>query len=244
LIVFDEKIYAENMIKKGFHTKNKNVYELHILAKYYFYIGKEKEVVKDLLIKFCEKHIEYFNIDEWYGVINRTISVANKGHLVTGKSVDITKNELETIQQLEDIREQKLAFTMMVLYKFYDCKRFKVTIKDLFELSDVTTINTDTKLKLLHSLTFKGLIDIDMRGRRWVKFSNENNKVEIKINNFEQFIYEYYLYTGFKDFTNCIICNKAIKKSINCIKKYCNKCSEEERRKRQKKYMQSRRKTC
>ena len=233
MIIFDEKKYAEAMLKRGFSTKNKNVYELNILAKYYFYIGKSKQEVKELIITFCEKYIDYFNMDEWYGIINRTISSASRGKLTTGKSVEITKAELETIQQLSNIKEQKLAFTMLVLYKFYDCRKFKVTLKDLFELSDLTTINTDTKLKLLHSLTSQELIDIDMRGRRWVKFNDENSNVKIVISNFENFIYEYLKFTG-ETISNCKLCNKAFKTpgkiQASNPKKYCEECAIEQKR--------------
>ncbi|MCM3387312.1 hypothetical protein M3649_04085 [Ureibacillus chungkukjangi] len=229
MIVFDEKKYAEKMLKKGFFTKNKNVYELHILAKYYFYIGKTKDEVKELLTKFCNKYVEYFNMDEWYGVINRTISTASRGNLVTDKHVDITKSELDTIQTLKDIREQKLAFALLVLYKFYNYKRFKVTLEDLFNISDLLSYNSETRLRLLHSLTSQGIIDIDMRGRRWVSFSEkESESFIIRIKDFDCFIYEYYLFLKLDGFMSCTNCNKATVYYYN--KQYCPNCKDEIRK--------------
>lgn len=238
MIIFDEKKHAEQMIKKGFLTNHKNVYELFILAKYYFYINNNKKDVKDLLIEFCKKHKEYFNLDEWYKIINRTVSLAEQSKLITGKTVKITKNELNVIQQLEDLREQKLAFTMLVLYKFHDYKKFKVTLKDLFELSDLNSVNTNYKTKLLHSLNKKGLIDIDTKGRRWVNFSNNKGSVEIVINNFYNFIFYYLQYIGEEKFKKCNNCGCLIKIKNNYMK-YCINCSYEKRLKRQRKYMKN-----
>lgn len=222
MIIFDEKKYAEKLIKKGFTTKNRNVYELHILAKYYFSEGNDEFKVKELLIKFCEKYIEHFNMDEWYKIINNTVYSAKKNKLVTNKEVHITEKELQCIGQLEKLNEQKVAFTLLVLYKFYNYKKFEVSIEDLYRLCKLT-INSKTKLEILQSLTAKELVDITMGGKRWAKFAEKKGIPVITIRNFDDFIYEYLRYIGEDGYSGCEVCDKAIKLTNN-KKKYCKEC--------------------
>lgn len=227
MIIFDEKLYAEELLRKGFKTKNKNVYELNILCKYFFYEELDENEVKKKLVKFCEKHVEYFDIDEWYKIINNTIRSAKQGTLKTGKEVNITQKELDTIQSIEGLREQKVAFTLLVLYKFYDCNKFNVVIEDIYRLSEVTTINRKTKLQILYKLTQAKLIDIDMRGRRWVKFAESDENSTLTISNYDDFIWEYLHYIRVGKYKRCVECKENLFKVTNGFKKYCKRCQYE-----------------
>lgn len=222
MIVFDEKKYAEKLLRQGYMTKNKNVFELNTLAKYYFSERQSKEEVKENLIRFCEKHDKHFNIDEWYKIINSTVLYAQKGKLVTGKEVHITEIELEYIKQLEKINEQKVAFVLLVLFKFYDYKKFEVSIEDLYRLGKLN-LNSKTKLEILQSLTSKEMIDITMGGKRFVKFAEKKGMTVIVIRNFDDFIYEYLKYIGIANIINCETCDKAIVVTSN-RSKYCRDC--------------------
>lgn len=215
------------MLKKGFQTKHKNVYELYILSKYFRTICEDDQEVKDKLIKFSEKYIEHFNIDEWYKIINKAVSASKKGKLITDKIVNITLNELNVIQELESLNEQKVAFTLLVLYKFYDYKKFEVSIEDLYRLCKLN-INSKTKLKVLQSLTSKELIDITMGGKRWVNFTDKKSDPAITIKDFDDYIYEYLRYIGEDGLSECEVCNKAIKvRGRN--HKMCKGCSDTNR---------------
>lgn len=240
MIIFDEKRYAEALLKNGFATKNKNVYELNILAKYLFYKGFKEDIVKQRLIKFCEKHLEHFNIDEWYKVINTTVSYAKNGNLKTDKEVNITEKELEIIKDLDTLREQKLTFVMLVLYKFYNYNKFTVSLEDLFTLSELTTINSKTRLQLLHKLTSKGLIDINMKGRRWVKFAEKKSDPMITIKTFENFIWEYLFYIGEGKYKRCEECNLNLVKMNIHNHSYCEYCRIEIKKIRDRLYQKER----
>ncbi|RKJ71130.1 hypothetical protein D7X33_22635 [Butyricicoccus sp. 1XD8-22] len=224
MIIFDEKEYAQSIEKKGFKTKNKRVYELNILIKYWIYLGLDESKVKEKAIKFCEKYIEDFNYDEWYKVINRTINSAYRRDLITGRVVNITENELNTIQQLENIHLQKLAFVMLVLYKFHNCNKFKVTLDDLFSLSEINH-NSEYRLKFLHKLTKLKLIDIDDQGKRIVKFTDDDSEVKITIKKFDDFILHFYYFLGDKKIKWCEECSEVLIRITTANNnKYCKKC--------------------
>lgn len=216
------------MLKQGFLTNHKHVYELNILSKYLFSIGKNKDEVKAELIGFCENHEKYFNIDEWYKIINTTIKLSQNGKLVSDKIVSITENELILISQLEKLNEQKVAFVLLVLYKFHGHKKFEVSIEDLYKLCKLN-LNSKTKLEILQSLTSKEMIDITMGSKRWVKFAEKKGAPLIIIKNFDDFIYEYLKYIGDVGYGNCDECGKAIKITSN-RKKNCTDCWQKYRR--------------
>lgn len=235
MIIFDEKLYAEEMLKKGFKTTHKHVNELGILAKYYFSQGKEKDEVKKNIKEFCEKYIDEFNNDEWYKIINKTVNVAKNKKLITAKVVDITENEINKIKLLDKLNEQKVAFVLLVLYKFYDQKKFEINIEDLYRLCKINAlINSQTKLKILQNLTKLGLIDINMKGERWVTFA-DNGKPIITIHNFKDFIYEYLEVIDKSRYLRCKECSKAIKKTSNNLK-YCLNCTKNKQKERDREY--------
>lgn len=218
------------MLKGGYLTKHKNVYELHILAKYYFQLGYSHEDVKGHLISFCTQHNEYFNKDEWYKIINTTVKSATKAKFITGKQVYITHSELEYLKQLDKLNEQKVAFVLLVLYKFYNYKKFDVSIEDIFRLSKLN-LNSKTKLEILQSLTSKELVDITMGGKRWVKFADKSTSPALVIDNFEDFIFTYLKFIGEKigECTNSN-CNRLFKHTGK-NHKMCSECNKEYRRK-------------
>lgn len=228
MIIFDEKQHAEKMLKKGFLTKHKNVFELYILAKYYYSIELTPEQVKENIVSYCEKYIEHFNIDEWYKIINKVIKSTSNTKLKTNIKVEIKKSEMDTIDNIKKENERKVAFSLLVLYKYYGHKKFEVSIEDLYRLSKLN-LSSQSKLKILQSLTSSGLIDINMGGKRWVTFAEKSGEAVLAISDFEDFIYEYFNYFGDSNFLSCHSCLKAIKVTNN-KKKYCKRCAEKIKR--------------
>ncbi|MGM9988414.1 MAG: hypothetical protein ACI35O_14455 [Bacillaceae bacterium] len=233
MIIFDEKKHAEELLKKGFKSSHKQINDLKILGKYYFAKELNEDKVKKKLIEFAEEHIPQFNINEWYKIINNTVYSAKNGKFITGKIVEITESELETIQQLAKLNEQKVAFVMLVLYKFYDHRKFEINIEELYRLCKVTSINSQTKLKILQNLTSKGLIDINMKGERWVTFVNNDSQVKVKIIDFDDFIFEYLYLLCEDEFLKCDTCQKVVKKTSNS-RKYCKSCFQLHKKERKK----------
>jgi hypothetical protein len=72
--VFDEKKYAEEMIKNGFLSR-KYQFELRILAKYYKFVeNKKPKQIKSIIVAFCEKNLYGFNFNCDFAFINSVIS--------------------------------------------------------------------------------------------------------------------------------------------------------------------------
>ena len=65
---YNEISYAKKMLNSGFLT-NRRMYELNILAKYFYYIGYKPKEVKTKVIEFCNTHFENFNEEKYFDKI-------------------------------------------------------------------------------------------------------------------------------------------------------------------------------
>lgn len=113
--ILDEVKYAEEMIAKGFIQK-KYEFELKILAKYYH---EKKNLsgdkLKDEIKKFCNSHIKKFNEIKYMRMLKRVIKYGESYSLFVAFPIRITKTEIEKIKNLNDLKSEKVAFTLLVL---------------------------------------------------------------------------------------------------------------------------------
>jgi hypothetical protein len=223
LIIFNEKEYAEKMLTNGFLQKNKLFHELLILAKYLFYIGKDKTQIRQDLMEFCEKHVEKFNKVLHLKLIIRVITVAEKSELRNDKQVNITLNEIKKIKELENLNEEKIVFIMLVIYKIYKNHSFEISMDELFRLANIK-MNASNRTILIQSLIQKKYIDLNYYCEFIVKISDIDEPIMI-INDFSNFVLEYQKFIG-DNIGNCINCNKLIEIKSN-RKKYCRDCAKE-----------------
>lgn len=241
MIIFDEKIYAEAMLKKGFLTQNKNVYELIILSKYLLHLGKNTEQIKQDIINFCEKYMSYYNKDSWGKTIESVIDKSKKYPLIHDKEILITQNELSKINSINNINKEKIVFVLLVIYKFYGYKKFRINREEMFRLAQVK-VNYNAKIKILKELTKNNFINIDDNGRRSISFAEKEDIYIIIINNFNDFILEYLKWKG-ESIKYCKVCGKPIKLVIpNSKAKYCNDCAKDIQFNQKKEWDKNRRK--
>jgi hypothetical protein len=118
-IRFYELDNAEKIYKNGFTGKKFNYHQLYLLAKYLkVKLRYPRPVIKAMVTDYCNKFDPNFKMQKYAKNIDELIDIAMTRHkLENAKPVSITKNELEKIHSIEDIKLQKLVFVMMVLIK-------------------------------------------------------------------------------------------------------------------------------
>lgn len=235
-MIFNELEYAETMLSKGF-IQNKYLTELRILAKYYNKIKELKtEEVKVMLKEFCKKFLLEYNEVIHLDMINKAVNygVKKKHTLTVILSIHITKNELNKIQELNDLKLEKIAFTVLVLSKankykpknkynngdFYTVYNYK----ELFKYAGVKC-SKDQKDDYLKQLSKSRLFNYTIYGGLRVNFIDDMGDIGdsgIVLSNFNNFVLEYEKYVG----GNVINCEKCgipfYPKSNN--QKYCVDC--------------------
>ena len=255
---YNEKKYAEEILKKGFLTQYHR-YELKILVKYYKEVlGEKASERKKLVYEFCENNIVKFNRVKYFKIINSALAYGSKriNKLILIKSIPVTKNEIEYINGLElDSAHKKILFTFIVKNKLnkemskqiygkvsdYNIFGGKTeSYKEVFEMSRLSgeyDIN-----KLVNGLSNLGYVDVRTRGKINLSFiddivvdkDDKGNKIDnivFEITNFDNVGYYFDWYNGDEKFMKCENenCSEVIKKT-NGNKKYCSDCALEKER--------------
>lgn len=237
-VVLNEVKHAKHIIEKG-EVGNKPTSTLFLLGKYYRVkenLGKEQTFNK--LNEFMEHNYKNYNSALWEDIIEDICKKANKYSLREINSIGITQKELDTISDMNNLKYQKLLFTMLCYAKLYNCISennngwINTDIKEIFRVARVSVKYRNVKFLYLNDLEKIGLIS----------FSNKNDNLNIQVNfvdmdgesildidDFRELGYEYLSYIKKGRFIRCVECNRLVKKKSkhDYSTKYCPKCSKE-----------------
>ena len=235
--IFNEKLHAEEMLRKGFLSTNIK-FELRILAKYYkFEFLKKDEDIKKILISFCETWLKGFRYEMHYSLINSAISYLNSKkckHIIID-SIFISDEFVRYFNSLPlDDDCKKIMFTLGIWGKLnlelgYS-EFFAYSYNDYRDLRDSSNINiTGSIYNLIHYLYKEGYIRGCHTGAIELSFlKNIPSGEEIyKISDFNNLGNWLDFYNGAKGFYRCEKCGRIFKKNNTKAnsQKYCKICS-------------------
>ncbi|MEQ6355238.1 hypothetical protein ABNX05_11470 [Lysinibacillus sp. M3] len=247
---YKEKEYIEGLLKKTkLDTGIRS--DLKVLAKYYKYVGQNKEDIEKSLYEFCEKKCKgWFNKVRHYKMIDNAVNYSLKedSKLIQIESIPITKYEMNFIESLEyDELDKKIIFSLLVINKLNN-ERLKLrgvnTKNNYFggsgEYSYKSLMDTLNE-KLTRTYREKGIhktikqFNDDEITRTTNRLSlellflnqiEEDDKLAIEVNDFDNIGLAYEFYYESKKVKTCIKCKRLIRVT-NGNKKYCNKCKSE-----------------
>lgn len=237
-VILNEKEQAEKIIEKG-EIGNKPTSTLFLLSKYYRQeekLGEKKTAQK--LNEFMEKNYKGYNEALWEDIIEDISKKGKKYLLQEIESINITKAELDNISSIENIKYEKLLFTMLCYAKLYNTLSdinngwVNTDIKELYKVARVTVKYRNNKFLYLNDLEKTGLISFSSKNDNLnikVNFIDNDSDVVLKINDFRELGYEYQNYIGDGKFIRCSECERLVKKNgeNDHSTKYCTKCAKE-----------------
>lgn len=235
---FNEISYAEAIIKSGFQT-NRRMYELNILAKYYFWKGKKPKEVYNLLIDFCQQNFEEFNETKYFERIQSIVKNAQRVEIHEAGSIPVSNSDLAYIESLgKDEKFNRVLLGLMAMKKirrsihqeeYLNCKYSKFArycklprTKDIFpiikELSDLGAVRVcrNSNLQLLMPISYDDTVftihDFYNVGSYWSSYKKKGK------------------------YTHCECCGKLIRVK-GVWRKYCSECFREKHREQSREYM-------
>jgi hypothetical protein len=253
-IIFYEYEYCEEIIKNG--VKKITQKDLNLLSAYWKYKGESTEQIRKNIEEFCLKTDKNFNIIQSYKIIKRALRYCQNNILRFPTPITITKQEIISIQSVNDYKKEKFLFAMIVCAKFFKAhpSRKKITrskysdmlysnnkIKDIQEIAGVKFSGKYWK-ELKHEFTLQGLISPTIVGsKRWaIGFNDDNSEPCLVIEDYRNIISYYQQYSG-ENMTECINCNVLIAKKSNrhsmCFRCWKNKKKEFDRNYIKKRYV-------
>lgn len=237
-VVLNEVKQAEYIIEKG-EVGNKPTSTLFLLGKYYrVKENLDKEQTFNKLNEFMENNYKNYNSALWEDIIEDISKKANKYSLREIDSISITQQELDTISEIDNMKYQKLLFTMLCYAKLYNLISennngwINANIKEIFKVARVSVKYRNDKFLYLNDLERTGLISFSSKNDNLnirVNFVNINSNPVFNIDDFRELGYAYMDYMKNGKFIHCSECNRLIRKTNNkCL--YCTKCKHEKQK--------------
>jgi hypothetical protein len=239
ILILNEKELLRKSLEDGYIDEKKPSNTIRILAKYYFSINMDKEQVFDSINNFFGNNYKKYNYVKWQNAFDRIIKNVykdNKFELLDINCVKITKNELERMKNLNNIKYEKLAFVLLVYAKIYnqmnktDSGWVNIEQKHIFSDAKIVIKVKDQGLAL-HRLEELGMINaskmVDCTNIR-VNYIDENSEVVLDVKDFRNYVYEYLKWKG-ENISSCQKCGILLSPTNN-RHKYCKTCWKEKER--------------
>lgn len=247
-VILNETKQAENILEKG-EVGNKPASTLFLLGKYYRQKQElNKDQTMDKLHEFMEHNYKNYNAALWEDIIE---DIAKKSHKYPLREIDaisITQTELDKIAELQNIKYQKLLFTMLCYAKLYDTLSannngwVNTGIPELYRIANITVKYKKDKFLYLNDIAETGLISFSSRNDNLniqLTFLDSFSPAVMRINDFRELGYAYLNYISVEKFIHCKSCYRLVKKTNNkCL--YCSDCAKRRKNEQNKIYYQNR----
>lgn len=245
-LILNEVKQAKSILSSGEIGKKPSA-TLFLIAKYYRQYLKysQKETIIEL-DKFMSKYYPNYNSVLWENIIENISKKANKYPIRQINKIGITKKELDYIKLLNNIKYEKLVFSMLCYAKAHNLSNennngwVNCKIPELFRTSRINVKYKDDKMFMLNDIKNILLLDSVNENDEIIKlslitFSKKNDNKNIKLNfiddsddyilyisDFRELGYEYMLYLG-ENYTRCETCKVLFKQNKTNTYKYCIK---------------------
>lgn len=235
---FNDRIDIEKVINNKYANKDNPEETIRELARYnYHVLGMKKEDNYDAIMAYMSENCPDFYEEMYFKTIYRNIASAKKYKFRDVAPVIITKNEIEKIYSLNDIRKEKIAFVLLAIAKYYNNvsddnnNRLYISNSDLFKLARVA-IPCKDRAEYLRFAYDDGILDVHTfvgTNLKIVSFISDDEQVmELGENDYKELAYVYLNYKngGYK---SCKCCGRLFK--INKREPgrlYCKECSQKE----------------
>lgn len=239
--ILNERKYAE-MCLEEFYLDDSIIPTLIILIKYWYHNGHNQEEILIELDDFMKQAYGDYIPHQWADKLKDLAKqyCTDKYTLSEVDEIYISKKEMDAIKSVKKQELQRVAFSLLVNCKIRNAKRgiadnrVKDSDKDVFADANVRR-SMRVKQDMLRELKELGLVEFPKMGLDILitfidletDFSVEKNRA-ITITSFDDFILDYYAYTGSK-VIKCKECGKRVLVKGNKTQ-YCTECAKEKQR--------------
>lgn len=234
-IILNEYEWAEDMIARNDLGKNP-LETLTRVSKYYFANNHSYREVRSLMDIFMVRCNPNVVLIHWSDMLDKIVKSSARRPLIQLDGISITKPELQTIDALDGVQQQRLAFTLLCVAKYWDAVRDTnnhwVNTSDK-EIMKMANINTPIQKQ---SFMFADLKDAGLvRFSRRIDNLNvqitfmQDGEEELYIQDFRNLGYQYMRRFGgsFFECANCGLVVKSKPSTKGRPQKYCNACAAE-----------------
>lgn len=231
MIRLNEAKIAEHILETGKLSKDVGS-DIALLARYFVQKqGMTKKPAIAALDSFLTKSNVYYNRVRTIDFIEKVVKDAKKRPLLELSGIPITKSEMEYIQKLNGVRQQRVAFVLLCHAKFNNLKNGKdgnwsnTSVEDLFSEARVP-VTSAARLKILREMYISGVFTMGKRvdsTSMKVEFIDNDSEVVLLITDTRELAYEYMRYCG-ENIVACKECGRLFKGNKQNNKILCGDC--------------------
>lgn len=233
---FNERTAIEKMIKMNFVDSNNITNTIYSLAKYNYHVLHLKDKANyNHILKYITTNCVNICEEGIYKDIEGCVKNAKKHTMAIIDSVCITKNELEIIQKLDDIKQEKVMFVLLAISKYFNKLNGQnydsafLTNSDICKMARLT-IPTSERDAFMQFAYDKELL----RRHTWADSTikqvafvshDQDDKVVLRLNegDFRDLAYTYLAYISPHQFRRCVSCGQWIRRNSHDIR-LCYNC--------------------
>lgn len=211
---------------------------VNMLARYNLFIRNlDYEANRQSIKSFIDVALTNVDMNKFANSINLAVKKASDRPIINIEEIIITKNELDVIKSLNDIKQEKILFVILAVAKYnyalYDGKHgYTMFCKyiELFKMARVT-VPMSERPYFMQFATLSGLVEIPNSPKSISlkpKFIDEDGTPELilKERDFKDLAYTYLAYKNPRDFRRCTTCGGYFKKSKNLSNLGIQKCKD------------------
>ena len=235
---FNEQSAIENMIKVKFVDRNNVTNTIFNLAKYnYHVLNLGDQANYNHVLKYITENCDNIYEEGIYKDIKGCVKDAKKYTFASIDEVCITESEIRVIKALNDIKQEKAAFVLLAVSKYFNSLNDTtydsafLTNTDICKMARIT-IPVDKRdefmqfaydKEILHRHTYS---DSTIKKVTFISH-DENDKVVLRLkeNDFKDLAYTYLAYKTPLLFRRCVACSCWIKKDSR-DRRLCKECSD------------------
>lgn len=234
-MIFNEELYAKNLLLGKNTDVKSTVKKIGYITRYNAQVLNKDDIENyNSTVQWMNKHQDNFDENSYSNVIAKAIKGSRKKNFYNVDSIIITKNELNIIASLDNIREEKILFVLLCLAKYQE-KIFgftnglvKYTITDLCKMARVS-VPADDREYLLHEILMCGLIGCPKKNDTKclvVNFIEENGEQELILGETDclELAYVYLKWKNGSGFKRCLKCGRLM--SSKNKKDFCPYCEQ------------------
>lgn len=239
MIIFNEKDYAERVIKSGyFQTLKFQGQERRAVAKYLKYEkGYTDQQIKDAIIDIKSRRKEMYDADIWDNIMDKLIINYDKSEYLCDIKVGISQSELDVVLAQPTIELRNLLFSLLVYYKWASQTRERTFVRkervwvreadlDCCKLAHLDSLKRDERISLFGDLYKTHLYDTDYvrKYRNIFTLTFVDNKEPVLIiDEFGDILAHLEKYLQSNKYTECSECGSLIFKTSN-RRRLCKMC--------------------
>lgn len=243
IFLFNEQSAIEKMIKMNV-VDNENVFTtIKDLARYnHFVYNMDNDQNYKSILLYLQKYGKNINEEDVYQIIDKCVQKAKKQPFRKVDIVPITQSELDFIESLGDIKQEKIAFVLLASAKYYDATRDSkqhasyMRNADICKLARVTIPVKDRDVFMQFAYD-KGVLKRHSRAastEKKVAFVSEddNDTVVLKIqeSDYADLAYTYLALKTPHKFRRCVKCKRWIRRVGDIqVCKECAKITSEDK---------------